>query len=45
MAKIVVIVGSVRTERHGIKVAKWVVKKLKEKIKESVLLKKSLASY
>lgn len=31
MAKIVVIVGSVRTERHGIKVAKWVVKKLEEK--------------
>jgi len=31
MANIVVIVGSVRTERHGIKVAKWVVSKLKEK--------------
>jgi len=30
MAKIVVIVGSVRSERHGIKVAKWVVSKLKE---------------
>jgi len=31
MAKIVVIVGSVRSERQGIKVANWVVKKLKEK--------------
>ena len=31
MAKITVIVGSVRSERHGIKVAKWVVSKLKEK--------------
>ena len=31
MAKIVVIVGSVRSERHGIKVAKWVVSKLEEK--------------
>lgn len=31
MAKIVVIVGSVRLERQGIKVANWVVKKLKEK--------------
>ena len=31
LAKIVVIVGSVRSERHGIKVAKWVVRKLKEK--------------
>ena len=29
MAKIVVIIGSVRSERHGIKVAKWVVSKLK----------------
>ena len=28
MAKIVVIVGSVRSERNGIKVAKWVVSKL-----------------
>ncbi len=28
MAKIVVIIGSVRSERHGIKVAKWVVSKL-----------------
>ena len=31
LAKIVVIVGSVRSERNGIKVAKWVVKKLEEK--------------
>jgi len=31
MAKIVIIVGSVRSERHGIKVAKWVVSKLKDK--------------
>ena len=31
MAKIVVILGSVRSERHGIKVAKWVVSKLKNK--------------
>ena len=31
LANIVVIVGSVRSERHGIKVAKWVVGKLKEK--------------
>ncbi len=31
MAKIVVILGSVRSERNGIKVAKWVVGKLKEK--------------
>ena len=31
MAKIVVIIGSVRSERNGIKVAKWVVGKLKEK--------------
>lgn len=31
MAKIAVIVGSVRTERNGIKVAKWVVSKLEEK--------------
>ncbi len=31
MAKIVVIAGSVRSERHGIKVAKWVVSKLEEK--------------
>jgi len=31
MAKIVVIVGSVRSERNGIKVAKWVVSKLEEK--------------
>jgi len=31
MAKIVVIVGSVRSERHGIKVAKWVVSKLEAK--------------
>ncbi len=31
MAKIVVIVGSVRSERHGIRVAKWVVSKLKNK--------------
>jgi len=30
MAKIVVIVGSVRSERHGIKVARWVVSKLEE---------------
>lgn len=30
MAKIVVIVGSVRSERNGIKVAKWVVSKLEE---------------
>jgi NAD(P)H-dependent FMN reductase len=29
MAKIAVIMGSVRSERHGIKVAKWVVSKLK----------------
>ena len=28
MAKIVVIVGSVRSERNGIKVAKWIVSKL-----------------
>ena len=31
MAKIVVIVGSVRSERNGIKVAKWVVSKLEAK--------------
>jgi len=31
MAKIAVIVGSVRSERHGIKVAKWVVSKLEDK--------------
>jgi NAD(P)H-dependent FMN reductase len=31
MAKIAVIVGSVRSERHGIKVAKWVVSKLEKK--------------
>lgn len=31
MAKIVVIVGSVRSKRNGIKVAKWVVGKLKER--------------
>jgi len=31
MAKIVVIVGSVRSERNGIKVAKWIVSKLEEK--------------
>ena len=31
LAKIAVIVGSMRSERHGIKVAKWVVSKLKEK--------------
>ena len=31
LAKIVVIIGSVRSERNGIKVAKWVVGKLKEK--------------
>lgn len=31
MAKIVVIAGSVRSERHGIKVARWVVSKLEEK--------------
>jgi len=30
MAKIAVIVGSVRSERHGIKVAKWIVSKLEE---------------
>jgi NAD(P)H-dependent FMN reductase len=31
MAKIAVIIGSVRSERHGIKVAKWVVSKLEDK--------------
>ena len=31
MAKIAVIVGSVRSERNGIKVATWIVKKLEEK--------------
>ena len=31
MAKIVVIVGSVRSERQGIKVANWVVKKLEDR--------------
>ena len=31
MAKIVVIIGSVRSERNGIKVAKWVVKNLEDK--------------
>ena len=31
MAKIAVIVGSVRSERQGIKVANWVVKKLEER--------------
>ena len=31
MGKIVVILGSVRSERHGIRVAKWVVSKLKDK--------------
>jgi len=31
MAKIAVIVGSVRSERHGIKVARWVISKLEEK--------------
>jgi len=31
MAKIAVILGSVRSERQGIKVANWVVKKLEER--------------
>lgn len=31
MAKIAVIAGSVRSERHGIKVARWVVSKLEKK--------------
>ena len=31
MAKIAVIAGSVRSERHGIKVARWVISKLEEK--------------
>jgi len=31
LAKIVVIVGSVRSERNGIKVAKWIVKKLRDR--------------
>jgi len=31
LAKIVVIVGSVRSERHGIKVAKWIVAKLQNR--------------
>ena len=31
MAKIVVIVGSVRSERNGIKVAKWVASKIEAK--------------
>ncbi|MBA4454742.1 MAG: NAD(P)H-dependent oxidoreductase [Nitrosopumilaceae archaeon] len=31
MAKIAVIVGSVRSDRQGIKVANWIVKKLKER--------------
>ena len=31
MAKIAVVIGSVRSERHGIKVAKWIVSKLNEK--------------
>lgn len=31
MAKIAVIIGSVRSERNGIKVAKWVVRNLEDK--------------
>jgi len=31
MAKIAVIVGSVRQDRQGIKVARWIEKKLKER--------------
>ena len=38
MAKIAVIVGSVRAERHGIKVANWIVKKLQEKQHEVSLV-------
>jgi len=38
MAKIVVIVGSVRSERQGIKVATWVVKKLEERNHEVYLV-------
>ncbi len=38
MAKIVVIVGSVRSERQGIKVANWIVKKLKERNHEVSLV-------
>ncbi|WP_299292007.1 NADPH-dependent FMN reductase [Nitrosopumilus sp.] len=38
MAKIAVIAGSVRKERHGIKVAKWIVKKLEEKNHEVSLI-------
>ena len=38
MAKIAVIVGSVRSDRQGIKVAKWIVKKLKERNHEVSLV-------
>ena len=38
MAKIAVIVGSVRSERQGIKVANWIVKKLKERSHEVFLV-------
>jgi NAD(P)H-dependent FMN reductase len=38
MAKITVIVGSVRSERQGIKVANWVTKKLKERGHEVFLV-------
>ena len=34
VAKIAVIVGSVRSERQGIKVANWIVKKLEERSHE-----------
>ena len=38
MAKITVIVGSVRSDRQGIKVANWIVKKLKERNHEISLI-------
>ena len=38
MAKIVVIIGSVRSERNGIKVAKWVKKRLEERDHEVSLV-------
>ena len=44
MVKIVVIVGSVRSERNGIKVAKWIVSKLEEKGHTQFILKPSNTS-
>ena len=38
MAKIAVIIGSVRSERQGIKVGNWIVKKLEERGHEVTLI-------